>query len=42
MPKKERYSKEKQGKIAAATKGCCSIKYIFGGLEYDYTQRPVF
>ena len=43
MPKKERYSKEKQEKIAAAAKGSCSITDIFGRLEYyDYTQRPAF
>ena len=43
MPKKERYSKEKQEKIAAAAKGCCSITDIFGRLQYyDYTQRPAF
>ena len=43
MPKKERNSKEKQQKIAAAAKGCRSITDIFGRLEYyDYTQRPAF
>ena len=42
MPKKERYSKEKQ-KAAGAAKGCCSITDIFRRLEYyDYTQRPAF
>ena len=41
--KKERYSKEKQEKIAAAAKVCRSITDIFGRLEYyDYTQRPAF
>ena len=38
MPKKERYSKEKEEKITAAAKGCHSITDIFGRLEYDYTQ----
>ena len=43
MQKKERYSKEKQEKIAAAAKGCPSITDIFGRLQYyDYTQRPAF
>ena len=43
MTKKERYSKEKQEKIAAAAKGCRSITDIFGRLEYyDYRQRPAF
>ena len=42
MPKKERYSKETQEKIAAAA-GYRSITDIFGRLEYyDYTQRPAF
>ena len=43
MTKKERYSKEKQEKIAAAAKVCRSITDIFGRLEYyDYKQRPDF
>ena len=43
MPKKKKYCKEKQEKIAAAAKGCRSITDIFGRLEYfDYTQRPTF
>ena len=43
MQKKERYSKEKQEKIAAAATGCRSITDIFGRLQYyDYTQRPAF
>ena len=43
MTKKERYSNEKQEKIAAVAKGCRSITDIFGRLEYyDYTQRPAF
>ena len=43
ITKKERYSKGKQEKIAAAAKGCCLITDIFGRLEYyDYTQRPDF
>ena len=43
MPKKEKYSKEKQEKIEAAAKGCHSITHIFGRLEYhNYTQRPAF
>ena len=43
MPKKERYSKEKQEKIAAVAKGCRSITDIFGRLEYyDYTLQNRF
>ena len=39
MPKKERYSKGKQEKIAAAAKGCHSITDGFGRLEYyAYTE----
>lgn len=29
MPKKERYSKEKQEKNAKAAKGCCAISNFF-------------
>ena len=43
MPKKERYSKEKQEKIAAVAKGRCSVTDIFGRLEYyDYTLQTRF
>ena len=40
MPKKERYSKEKQEKITAAAKGCRSITYFWKVRIWLYTDLP--